>query len=162
MNDRQPFLVLGLGNELFTDEGVGVVAARRVEALGLQGVEVIDGGTLGLALLPEISDRDGVLVIDAMVADGAMPGDVMVLADGELSGSRQLLFSAHQVGLSEVLAAAELAGRAPDRVGAVGVVPASLETGYGLTSVATAAIEEMVKAATSMLAAWGVTEAVHA
>ena len=57
MTDRAPILVLGLGNELFTDEGLGIHAARRIEAMGLDGVDVLDGGTLGIALLPERSEE---------------------------------------------------------------------------------------------------------
>ena len=81
--DRPPILVLGIGNELFTDEGLGVVAARRIAQSGLPGVEVLDGATLGLALLPEIADRDAVLLLDAIVAgyvDGDLGRDELVAA----------------------------------------------------------------------------------
>lgn len=159
---RPPILVLGLGNELFSDEGIGIVAARRIQDREYAGVEVIDGGTLGLMLLPEVEGRESLLVLDALVAEGARPGDVIVLEDDDVYQGRQLLFSAHQVGLSEVLAAAELAGRAPARVAAVGMVPASLETGYGVSATAEEALDDMVAAAAAILETWGVREIAHA
>lgn len=154
--------VLGLGNELFTDEGVGVCASRSIGALGLAGVDVLDGGTLGLALLPEIEGRRGLLVLDAMVATGRDPGDVMELGRDELIRPRHLLMSAHQVGVGEALVAATLQGRAPGLLAAVGMVPFSLDTGYGLSSRAEGRLPEMVKVALEILSRWGVEVPVHA
>jgi hydrogenase maturation protease len=151
---RPPFLVLGLGNELFTDEGVGVAAACRLARLDLPGVEVLDGGTLGLALLPELEGREGLLLLDALLLPGGRPGEVAVLTGDELPGAHVLLTSAHQLGVVEALAAAELAGRAPGRVAAVGMVPSSLETGYGLTPLAAARVGAMVSRAAALLATW--------
>lgn len=152
MNDG--ILVLGLGNELFTDEGVGVAAARRIEESRPSGVEVIDGGTLGLSLLPAIEGREAVLVLDALVDSDAMPGTVVVFDGEELRREARLLYSAHQLGVNEVLAAADLNGVAPPRVSAVGMVPASVDTGYGLSPVVAAALEGMVEIGLSILESW--------
>jgi hydrogenase maturation protease len=159
---RAGFLVLGLGNELFRDEGLGVEAARRVEALGLADVEVIDGGTLGLGLLPEIDDRRGVLVLDAVVAEAAAPGDLVALNAADLIRPHLLLYSAHQIGVQEALAAAQLAGRAPRLVAGIGMAPFSLETGYGLTTAALERLPAMVDAALDVLSSWGVEVPAHA
>src|SRR5664279_3236571 len=126
--DRAETLVLGIGNELFTDEGLGVVAARRIADLALPGVEVLDGATLGLALLPEIADRTSVLLLDAVVAGELAPGTVLTLAADQIPMARSIMMSAHQIGVVDALAAAELAGCAPRRLAAVGMVPISLET----------------------------------
>lgn len=154
--------VLGLGNELFTDEGVGIVAARELEGLGLPGVEVIDGGTLGLSLLPSIEGRDGLLVLDSVLLDGGKPGDVVVYGGDELRREARLLYSAHQLGVNEVLAAADLMGTSPQRLAAVGMVPSSLDTGYGLSDVAAEALPAMIDAAIGLLASWGVKEGADA
>lgn len=159
---RAGILVLGLGNELFRDEGLGVVAARRIEALGLPGVDVVDGGTLGLGLLPEIDGRTGVLVLDAVVAADTTPGDLVVLAEADLKRSHLLLYSAHQIGVQEALAAADLAGRAPALIAGIGMVPFSLETGYGLSAAAEARLADLVDAALDVLASWGVEVPTHA
>ena len=159
---RPPFAVLGLGNELFTDEGVGVEAARRVGELGIMDVEIVDGGTLGLGLLPEIEGRRGVLVLDAVVSDGAEPGTLLHLERADLLRPHLLLYSAHQIGVQEALAAAELAGGAPEFVAGVGLVPFSLDTGYGLTAAAEARLPALVGAAVGILASWGVEVPAHA
>ncbi len=103
---REPVLVLGVGNELFTDEGLGVAAARQVAELDLPGVRVVDGGTLGLALLPEIIDRDAVLILDAIVAGDTPAGALLVLHGEQVSRAGALLMSAHQIGIGDALAAA--------------------------------------------------------
>ncbi len=150
----RPFLVLGLGNELFTDEGVGVVAARGFAERGLPGVEVVDGGTLGIALLPTVVDREAVLVFDAVVAADAEPGAIVVLEDADVRRGHRVLYSAHQLGISEVLAAADLAGAHIPRVAAVGMVPFSLETGYGISPEAAARIDAMVDHGVAIVERW--------
>lgn len=151
-----PVLVLGVGNELFQDEGLGCVAARAVAELDLPGVEVLDGSTLGIALLPSLADREAVLLLDATVGRDAGPGDLLVLLGDEVPASRHLTVSAHQIGVSEALAAAELAGCRPPRLAAVGMVPVSLETGYGITAQVAERIPLMVRAACGVLRDWGV------
>ncbi len=159
---RAPFAVLGLGNELFTDEGLGVQAAFEVGDALLDDVEILDGGTLGLALLPEIEGRTGLLVLDAMVAEGSSPGDIVVLGPEELVRPRMLLMSAHQVGIAETLGAASLLGTSPRLLAAVGMVPYSLETGYGLSPAALERLPGMVSEALAILERWKVEESVDA
>ncbi|GBE22257.1 hydrogenase 2 maturation protease [bacterium BMS3Bbin01] len=156
MTDRAPILVLGLGNELFTDEGLGIHAARRIEAMGLEGVDVLDGGTLGIALLPELEGRDAVLILDAMIMPEEPPGTVVKLQENELDRPVQMLFSAHQFGIGETIAAARLVGQAPTRLTAVGMVPFSLETGYGLSPEADGALVHMIDEALDVLTGWGI------
>lgn len=159
---RASVLVLGLGNELFTDEGLGVAAARMVDEAGLPDVEVVDGGTLGLGLVPEIADREGVLILDAVVSEGRTPGDLVVLGRDDLIAPRVLLYSAHQIGVQEALTAAELAGQAPSHVAGIGMVPFSLETGYGLTDEARERLPRLRDAAFDVLAAWGIEVGINA
>lgn len=159
---RAPFAVLGLGNELFEDEGIGVQAAWEVDRAGLPGVEVLDGGTLGMQLLPEIEGRAGLLVLDAMVAEGRAPGDILVLDARELVRPRMLLMSAHQVGIAETLGAAQLLGTSPALLAAVGMVPFSLETGYGITEAARSRLPVMVEEAIGILSGWLALEQVDA
>lgn len=148
---RPPILVLGLGNELFTDEGIGVVAARQLAAASPDHVEVVDGGTLGLSLLPTIEGREAVLVLDAITDPDLTPGSVVSYRGEDLRREARLLYSAHQLGVAEVLAAADLAGVSPSEVAAVGMVPHSMATGYGITEIARAALEGMVATARGVL-----------
>lgn len=154
MTPRAPILVLGLGNELFTDEGIGVEAARRLAESELPGVEIMDGGTLGITLLPELEGRDAVLILDAVAAEGEAPGAVIVMDNADLALPFRLLFSAHQIGVSETLAAARLVGTAPSRIVAVGMVPFSLDPGFGISSEAQPIVDEMVETAHQILTAW--------
>ena len=151
-----PYLILGLGNELFRDEGLGVVASRSFAERDMKNVEVVDGGTLGLELVATIEGREGLLVLDAVASEDASPGDILTLEGEELEISRQLLFSVHQIGVVEALAAAELIGAKPDRVAAIGMVPFSLDTGYGITPDAAQRMPAMIAAAEQILAGWGV------
>jgi len=153
---ERPVLVLGVGNELFTDEGLGCVAARALAALDLPGVEVLDGATLGIALVPAVAGRDAVLILDATVGRDAAPGDLLVLRGEEVPANRYVTLSAHQIGVSEALAAAEFAGYTPPRLAAVGMVPVSLETGYGLSPQVRAAMPTLVDTALGVLREWGV------
>jgi hydrogenase maturation protease len=155
--DTRDVLVLGIGNLLWADEGFGT---RAVEALHAAyrfppGVELVDGGTLGLGLLPMVESSRCVLVFDA-IDYGLAPGELKVLRGAEVPawGARKL--SPHQNGFNDVLALAQLHGRSPERIAAVGVQPQTLEDfGGSLTDVVRAALPRAVALAVEELAAWG-------
>lgn len=135
-------LVLGIGNLLLGDEAVGV---RIVEALEQRyrlpaHVEVLDGGTSGMELMEMMADRDHLIVADAVLT-GAAPGSVAVLYDEDIPALFTRKVSPHQLGLSDVLMALRLTDEFPRRLTLVGVVPASLEPGIGLSTVVSQAIE---------------------
>jgi hydrogenase maturation protease len=149
-----PVLVLGIGNELLGDDGAGVVAARRLAASPMPGVDVLDGGTLGLMLLPYIAGRHAVLVLDAVSSGHGTPGEIVVIGDGDVRRGHGVRATAHDVGLVDALSAAELAGCAPQRVALVGVVPASITSRWGLSPAVDARVGEMVSTARAVLAGW--------
>ncbi len=136
-------LVLAVGNELSGDDGLGVHAIRalqspeRLAALP-PDVELLDGGTAGLALLPAITGARALVVIDA-VDVGAEPGSVHVLTGTDLYANLVRL-SVHQVGTSDLLAAARLAGGLPDQVVLIGVQPETIATGLELSPAVAAAL----------------------
>jgi hydrogenase maturation protease len=113
MEPTKPYLVLGIGNLLLKDEGVGVHVVRAIEArvaagdLALpEGVEVCDGGTLGMDLLDLIEDRRKVIVVDAVEADAA-PATVLCFTAEDLARREAVDLSLHQLGLFEMLAMAD-------------------------------------------------------
>jgi hydrogenase maturation protease len=136
-----PLLVLGLGNLLLGDDGVGL---RLLEELARDAsardarIELLDGGTQGLALLGRIEGRRALLILDA-VALGAAPGTVHVLdgaqamraggPPGESAGTAP----AHEGGASQLLAYSGLLGDLPKRILVVGVEPRRVTTGIGLS-----------------------------
>jgi len=159
---RAPWAVIGIGNELFHDEGLGIAAARLMGALQLPGVEVLDGGTLGLAITPEMEGRQGVLVFDAVVGGGAEPGDVLILRDEEIPRTRQMLMSVPQIGVVDAISAMELTGQMPQHIAACGIVPSSLEVGWGLTPETEARMPQLVAAGLQLLVEWGAIDAATA
>jgi hydrogenase maturation protease len=133
-------LVLGLGNILLGDEGVGV---RIVETLAdcydlPPEVETLDGGTSGMDLLNAVAGRDHLIVADAVNLD-AEPGSVVRIADDDVQAFFRTRISPHQIGLSDLLAALVLLDEAPARVTIIGVVPEDLGLGTDLSPCATVA-----------------------
>lgn len=150
-------LVLGVGNLLLKDEGVGVHVAQAVaraaetpEGALPPGTRVMDGGTLGLDLLPIVEDAVTVVIVDAANLHRE-PGTVVVLRGDELVGVLGGHTSAHQVGISDVLGAARLAGTLPARISLVAIEPADISPGLDLSPAVAAslpmAIERTVREA---------------
>jgi hydrogenase maturation protease len=158
MNERREVLALGIGNVLWADEGFGV---RAVEALNAtydfpaSDVLLLDGGTLGLNLLEYVEASRRVLVFDA-IDFGLPPGTLKVLRDAEVPrwGARKM--SPHQNGFNDTLALAQLHGRTPDTIVAIGVQPVTLDDfGGSLTDPVRARIDEAVELAAKQFTEWG-------
>ncbi|MFO1053653.1 MAG: hydrogenase maturation protease [Planctomycetota bacterium] len=133
-----PILVLGLGNMLLRDDGAGLElldALRKLDGKDPR-IEFLDGGTLGLALLPHIAERHGLLVLDA-IRLGAEPGtvhrvdDVLAKAPAHSAGAKG---GAHQANAGDLLRTAALLGEMPRHAVIVGVEPKTVRTGVGLTA----------------------------
>ena len=159
MNGRagMNILVLGLGNILLGDEGVGV---RVVEALDagyvLQpAVDLVDGGTSGMDMLDIVAERDHVIVADA-VSTGAAPGTVVRLTGRAVPAFFRNRISPHQLGLSDLLAALTLMDRSPKDLTLIGCVPQSLDTALELTPKIAARVPEMLALVIETLAGLGV------
>ena len=128
-------LVVGFGNILLSDEGIGV---RTVEAFTERyevpaGVEVLDGGTSGMELLDVIAGRDALIVVDAITSMQRAPGEAARLSGTDIDQLFRTRLSPHQLGLSEVLAGLQLTGESPGEVVIIGVVPANLDLGLELS-----------------------------
>lgn len=155
---RTPVLVLGIGNLLWADEGFGV---RCVEALHRRyvfpdGVALLDGGTRGLHLVNAVCAADRLLLLDA-IDFGDAAGTLRVVADDAVPRfAVAKKMSMHQTGFADVLAAADLMGKAPREVVLVGVQPLELEDfGGGLTPVVAGQLEGALRAALRQIEAWG-------
>jgi hydrogenase maturation protease len=150
-------LVLGLGNTLLGDEGVGVHVAQRLRAgyCFPQTTQVMDGGTLGLDLLPYVEDADRLVVIDAIQMD-VEPGTVIRLEGEEVPAFLSLKVSPHQMGLPDILAAAKLRGRSPGELVLWGVQPGVIDTSLELSPVVASQVDALVEGVLADLAGWGV------
>ena len=150
-------LVLGLGNVLLGDEGIGVWVA---EALKRQfefpaNVAVVDGGTLGLDLLPRLDGVERLLVIDA-VKLGLAPGAIARLEGNEVPAVLDVKISPHQVGLQDLLAAARLTGREPPHVVLWGMEPERLDPGTGFSPSVAQGLPRLQAHVLEELGRWGV------
>lgn len=145
--------MLGLGNLLLTDEGVGLTLLERLQKSRDWGdrVEFVDGGTRGLVLLGFLEQRKALLILDAMGL-GDPPGDVRVL-----EGYEEFLHlasapgSAHEGNALQLLQSAYLIGAAPPRLAVVGIAPAVLQTGIGLSDIVTRAVPDALQQAERLL-----------
>lgn len=150
---RSGATVLGIGNPLMGDDGVGITLLEELMALGLeQEVEFVDGGTIGMSLLPLVLDAGSLLVLDAVA--GPEPGTVIHLTGDQLPRLLRMKLSPHQVGLLDVLAGARLLGSEPSRIAVVGVVPAFVDLRLGLSPQVEAAVPQALQLARRVLCEW--------
>jgi hydrogenase maturation protease len=153
-------LVLGLGNTLLSDEGVGVVAMQSLhERLGdAEDIEFLDGGTLSFTLAVPIEECDALIVFDAAMVDG--PVGSVACFEGEtmdrfLGENRKA--SVHEVGLLDLMVIATLTGHWPARRALIGIRPEKLDLGETLTPAVAAGVDEMCRCAEALIGGWRAT-----
>jgi len=154
-------LILGIGNVLLRDEGAGV---RVVEALRRgplpERCVAVDGGTLGIELLPLLQECSGLVLVDAARFGGAA-GEVHVFRGGEVAGSYGGHLSPHQAGAGDLVAVARLLGVMPERCALVGIEPEATEFGLDLTPAVEGGVARAVELAREEAARFA-REASHA
>ncbi len=156
MDGKRNILVLGVGNSLRSDDGVGiyVINALSSRSRHRSDVQFLDGGTMGLWLLPEIEQARALIVVDAAEI-GAPPGEVRRFEGGELdlqlAGTKR---TAHEVAVADLIGAARLTGRSPDRCALVAVQPASTDWGLSPTEAVKVAIPRACDAVLSLIEQW--------
>jgi hydrogenase maturation protease len=152
-------LVLGIGNILWADEGFGVRAVEAFHAAYSvpDNVTLLDGGTQGLYLVQFVTEADHLIVFDA-IDYGLEPGTLKLVENNEVpkfTGAKKM--SLHQTGFQEVLSAADLLGRYPERLALIGCQPVDLEDWGGpLTGPVKAVIPEALGIAAEILTSWGI------
>ena len=156
MDGRTRKIVLGLGNTLNTDEGLGVHSMQLLQNHlgGRADVEFLDGGTLGLNLLPVVEESSHLLLLDAVNA-GQPPGTVVEIRGGDIPLFTGIKLSEHQLTFQEVLGLAYVRDRFPQHLHLVGVQPDDLSIGIGLSETVQRSIPELLGRAETVLRAWG-------
>ena len=153
---KKKVLVLGIGNTLLQDDGVGVHVTERFRSIRGDDpdLEILDGGTIGLSLLPDVEDADSVVIVDASEI-GAKPGAIRVFHDEEidrqLSGKRR---SVHEVALYDLFSAAAIRGRSPERRALIAIQPGSTDWGLEPTPEVQASIPLACEALDSLTQRW--------
>jgi len=142
---RCPILVLGIGNILLRDEGVGVRAIEQMQKMHLpDDVELVDGGTAGADLLDVLSDRRKVIVIDAVQAD-CEPGTVLRFSADDLVHPDGVGMSLHELGLGEALTMTKQLGCAPEDVLVFGIRPKDIRCGLELSGEVEASVSKVIE-----------------
>jgi hydrogenase maturation protease len=140
-------LVLGLGNVLLGDDGLGAAAVARLEREYHvpSGVHLEDGGTLGLSLLGLLAESEHVILVDAIQADGS-PGTLVRLDGADVGDAVRNRLSPHQIGVADLLEAARLIESYPASVTLLGLVPDSIDLAVARSSVVADRLDELVAA----------------
>jgi hydrogenase maturation protease len=153
---RAELVVIGLGNPIMADDGLGIAALERLrEGWTLpESVHLVDGGTWGMNLLPLVEEASELLLLDA-IDRGAPVGELVVLEREEVPRFLGLKLSPHQVDLREVLALAELRGSLPRKLVAMGLQPARVEMFSGLSPELECRMDQLLAAVIERLERWG-------
>lgn len=151
-----PTIVVGLGNPLMADDGIGLALLARLREHWRFDPEplYLDGGTWGMNLLPDIEAAERVLFLDA-IQTGSAPGAPTRLGRDRLPRWLGVKLSPHQIDLKEVLALAELRGTLPEDAVAVGLQPGKVEMDLALSPAVAARLDEALALAVETLSGWG-------
>jgi hydrogenase maturation protease len=150
-------LVLGVGNLLLSDDGVGIHTIRRLQEVAQlpEEVQVLDGGTSGLDLLYYLEGVSHLLIVDAIEVDQP-PGTLTRLTGDQVPAYLSLKMSPHEIGLPDMLFAAKLRDLYPEEVTIWGVQPATTEVGLDLSPPVVAQLDVLVEKVLEELKGWGI------
>lgn len=147
--------ILGIGNTLFSDEGVGIhLLPILEEALkDYENIDIVEGLTDGMKLLGPVEDAENLIIIDAINA-GKPGGSIIKLEGNEIPAYFGIKMSIHQLGFQEVLLAAKMRERYPKQIVMFGMQPTSLELGIGLTETNQARLKELALTVIDQVNIW--------
>lgn len=148
-------VVLGLGNLLNRDEGLGVHALKMLDARsgGNTEFEILDGGVLGLNLLMIVEECSHLLILDA-VNVGKPAGTVVELTKEQIPLYAGVKLSQHQITFQEVLGLANIRGYLPEHLHLIGIQPEDLSVGLELSPVVERNLPEVVSRAERVMKEW--------
>ena len=147
--------ILGIGNTLFSDEGVGIhLLPLLEEALKEdENIEIIEGLTDGMKLLGPVEDAENLIIIDA-INSGKEGGTIIKLEGDEIPAYFGIKMSIHQLGFQEVLLAAKMRERYPKQIVMYGMQPTSLQLGIGLTEINQSKLRELANVVLDQIKLW--------
>ncbi len=147
-------IILGIGNLLNTDEGIGIHAIRALQQKNaVSDFEIVDGGTLGLNLLPLVEEASHLIVLDAVDARQE-PGTLIELARDQVPLFSNIKMSQHQLSFQEVLGLAQIRGHLPAHLVLLGIQPSDLSVGIDLSPVAARVLPQLIARAEEVMREW--------
>lgn len=149
--------ILGLGNILLQDEGVGVhtIEAFKKDFIFPENVQLIDGGTMGLDLISFIEGMDKILIVDAVHIKKA-PGTIVIIEDEEIPSFISAKLSVHQIAFPDVISALRLLGITPAKMTLVGIQPDNIGIGLDMSDVLKKNFKRLINTVMERLNEWGV------
>lgn len=153
MTSDKKIVIMGVGNLLLCDEGIGVHAAKELSKRELPAnVEVYDAGTLGLLSGPLFENSDLLIIVDSVDAPGDA-GDVKLYNKEDIMLSRfPMKLSPHQIGIQETIMISDLRGECPEEVIFIGVIPKSYEASLELSDVGQKALTKVLDEVDKLIA----------
>ncbi|HME45852.1 MAG TPA: HyaD/HybD family hydrogenase maturation endopeptidase [Syntrophorhabdales bacterium] len=157
---KNKICVIGLGNILLQDDAIGVRTIEAIKArYGFEPrIDLLDGGTAGLDLLPLIEHYEKVLFVDAVEA-GEPPGAIVTIEGDAIPSFMAAQGSIHHVGLSDLLFAAKMAGSLPAEICLIGIQPESVDIGLEMTDIMKKSLDLLLTTVVERLQKWGVEPA---
>lgn len=156
MSTLQGIKILGIGNLVRQDEGIGVHLVQALENQLPPEIELLDGGTLGLNLLDIVESAQKLLVLDAVDA-GKEPGQVVIWRQDQIPYFLASKMSLHQLGFAEVLQLAKFRENYPEEIAVIGIQPQTLDWGTELTEPVQKALPSALEAVFRLLEEWGIS-----
>lgn len=155
--EASSILVLGIGNRIMGDDGLGLAAIEKLSELYAipETVDVVDGGTMGLYLIDRLCGYGKVLILDSVVVDEP-PGTVIIARGDEVHTTFKTRLSPHQQGINDLIAALVLMDRKPGEIVIVGMVPRSISLTLDLSDPVSENLAKMAETAAEVLREWGV------
>lgn len=152
---NEKITILGIGNLLYSDEGVGIHALPLIEEQlsSFENIEIVEGATDGIKLLGVVEDTDYLIIIDAINA-GKEEGAIIQLVGDDIPAYFGIKMSIHQLGFQEVLLAARMRETYPKQIVLFGIQPASLELGVQLSPVVQTKLPELAKLIGQQVRTW--------
>lgn len=156
----KPIAVIGLGNPLMADEGIGIALVNRLAELAAQGkaptdqVEYVDGGCGGMSLLTLLEDRKTVILIDCAKM-GLPAGTIRRFTPHDVQSVKRLAhLSLHEVDILKVIELADLIGKKPDNIIILGIEPHTIQQQSYLSEPLARRMDDYVQLLIQTLSEW--------
>ena len=155
--DKTQIAVMGIGNILMQDEGIGVHIIRELEKYDFNPhIALIDGGNMGIDLLPFLDEHNKMIIIDAVDFE-KNPGFIDTIENDDILTLFTTKMSLHHLGLKDVLSYAKLLDQTPEELCLIGIQPEKIEMEMQLSKTISSQTDKLTNLVLQKLETWGVT-----